>query len=106
MLMISTWLISLILTFSAPAAQPDPSVSFVLRNNTLKSIPLVIPKYMNPNLSPMSNSGVTLDVGQEVFFLNDKKKYLLLTVNAELQGDTLLVGDLIDVRKKELNLVP
>ena len=45
------------------------AVPFTLRNNSLKSIPLKIPGVMNPNLSPMSNSGVDLAEGQKVYFL-------------------------------------
>jgi hypothetical protein len=89
------------LLFSVAFAQ---SVSFTLRNNTLTSIPLVIPSVMNPNLTPMGNSGVDLEVGQEVFFVYQRKKYLLLKVTPDLKGQTLMVGDLIRDRKKELGL--
>ena len=82
----------------------DGGVSFTLRNASLKSIPLEIPGYMNPNLSPMSNSGVTLNPGQDVYFKEGKKRYLLLEVSADLQGDTLVVNELIEKRKKELGL--
>jgi hypothetical protein len=80
------------------------SASFVLRNESNKSIPLVIPGVMNPNLSPMSNSGVTLAEGQEIFFLEKKKRYLLLEVSPDLNGDTLIVNELIDKRRVELGL--
>jgi hypothetical protein len=80
------------------------SVSFTLRNNSLQSIPLKIPRVMNPNLSPMSNSGVALEVGQEVFFFQKKKKYLLLTVSDSLAGKTLVVNELIRERKQALGL--
>ncbi|HMX04480.1 MAG TPA: hypothetical protein PK511_15390 [Chitinophagales bacterium] len=80
------------------------SASFVLRNESASSIPLVIPGVMNPNLSPMSNSKVTLEEGQEIFFLEKKKRYLLLEVSPELNGDTLIVNDLIKKRKQELDL--
>jgi len=43
-------------------------VSFTLRNSSLKSIPLKIPGVMNPNLSPDSNSVVSLKIGQKIFF--------------------------------------
>ncbi|HNA59198.1 MAG TPA: hypothetical protein PLJ43_13800, partial [Chitinophagales bacterium] len=76
----------------------------VLRNESASSIPLVIPGVMNPNLSPMSNSKVTLEEGQEIFFLEKKKRYLLLEVSPELNGDTLIVNDLIKKRKQELDL--
>lgn len=81
-----------------------PVASFVLKNETLRSIPLVIPGVMNPNLSPMSYSGVTLEEGQEICFLDKKKRYLLLEVSTDLNGDTLFVQELIDKRRAELGL--
>ncbi len=83
---------------------PKDYASFTLRNNSAKSIPLNIPSVMNPNLSPFSNSGVSLKIGQEIFFYENKKKYLLLTVTPDLEGDTLFVNDLIKTRKIELNI--
>jgi|GEM_PF-1187331 len=79
-------------------------VSFTLRNNSMKSIPLKIPNVMNPNLSPMSNSGVTLVVGQKILFKANGKKQLLLVVTEDYEGTTLDVGKLIKERKKELGL--
>jgi hypothetical protein len=80
------------------------AVPFTLRNNSLASIPLNIPGVMNPNLSPMSNSGVDLAVGQKVFFYIKKKKYLLLEVTDALKDQKLDVGKLILERRKELGL--
>ena len=80
------------------------AVPFTLRNNSLKSIYLKIPGVMNPNLSPMSNSGVDLEVGQKIFFFHKKKKYLLLEVTDELKGKKVLVDRLIRERKEELGL--
>lgn len=80
----------------------NETVSFTLRNNSMKSIPLKIPGVMNPNLSPMSNSGVSLAVGQKIFFRHNGKKQLLLIVTNEYDGQTLDVGKLIKERKKEL----
>jgi hypothetical protein len=57
---------------------------------------------MNPNLSPMSNSGVSLAVGQEIFFFEGRKKYLLLVVGPEYAGQTLVVNELIKERLKEI----
>lgn len=79
-------------------------IPFTLRNNSATSIPLRIPGVMNPNLSPFSNSGVDLAVGQEIFFYHKKKKYLLLTVSETMDGDTLIVNKLIKERKVELGL--
>lgn len=82
----------------------DAPVSFTLRNNTMESIPLRIPGVMNPNLSPMSNSGVSLEVGQEIYFMVKRKKYLLLTVTPDLEGQTLVVNKVIKERRKELGI--
>ncbi len=61
---------------------------------------------MNPNLSPKSDSGVGLDVGQKVYFFpNGKKKNreLLFIVNATWKKDTILqIDKIIEKRKKEL----
>jgi hypothetical protein len=61
----------------------DTSISFTLYNLLLKYIPLVIPGVMNPNLSPLSRSGVTLAVGQQIFIIRDRKRELLYTVPAD-----------------------
>ena len=76
---------------AAPVTESD-GVSFTLRNNTLKSIPLVIPSVMNPNLSPKSNSGVYLRYGQIVYLRRGVSKKLILTVD-----ETIREGALIDV---------
>jgi len=83
-------------------ARPAPGVGFTLANRSLKSIPLQIPGVMNPNLSPMSNSGVSLAVGQEIFFFEGKKKYLLLVVGPEYAGQTLVVNALIKERLEQI----
>lgn len=83
-------------------APADESVSFTLRNGSVKSIKLKIPGVMNPNLSPMSNSGVRLDIGQEIYFYMGSKKKLLLTVTEDFQGQTILVNKLIKEREKEI----
>ena len=83
-------------------SSPKDYTSFTLRNNSAKSIPLNIPSVMNPNLSPFSNSGVSLKIGQEIFFYENKKKQLLLTVTSDLEGDTLIVNELIKQRKGQL----
>lgn len=72
----------------------------------MKSIPLVIPSVMNPNLSPLSNSGVSLNIGQNVYFYpngTSKKRELLFTVDDSFQQDQVLEIDaMIEKRKKEL----
>ena len=76
---------------AAPVTESD-GVSFTLRNNTLQSIPLVIPSVMNPSLSPKSNSGVYLKYGQKVYLRRGVSKKLILTVD-----ETIREGALIDV---------
>lgn len=59
---------------------------------------------MNPNLSPISDSGVTLEVGQKVFYYpNGKKgkKELLFEVDDTFQKDTILQIDEIIKQKKK-----
>lgn len=71
-------------------------ISFTLRNETLKSIPLIIPGVMNPNLSPQSNSGVRLKIGQEIKYKKGGRAHLLLVVDHSIkEGDVLFVGERI-----------
>ncbi len=86
------------------ALNAQTSVNFTLRNNSLSSIYLEIPGVMNPNLSPMSNSGVGLKVGQKIFFFEGKKKFLLLEVTKKYAGKKVVVNELIRERRKELGL--
>lgn len=80
-------------------------VSLTLKNPSVVSIPLIIPTVMNPNLSPMSTSGVDLKIGQEIFFKANRKKYLLLTIDDSLEdGDEINVSKLLKERKKELGI--
>ncbi len=81
------------------------SVNFTLRNNSTKSIPLIIPTVMNPNLSPMSNSGVRLKMGQKVFFKAKGKRQVLLVVDDSIEeGAILEVSSLLKERKKALGI--
>ena len=80
------------------------SASFTLKNPTAKSIPLWIPSVMNPNLSPFSSSGVTLKIGQKIYFKHKMRKRLLLEVTKDLDEKSLNLAKLIRERKKELNL--
>jgi hypothetical protein len=61
---------------------------------------------MNPNLNPLSNSGVELKIGQNVYFYpngTSKKRELLFTVDESFQQDQVLEIDaMIEKRKKEL----
>ena len=80
------------------------SISFTLKNSSLKSIPLIIPNVMNPNLSPKSKSGVNLKVGQEIFYKHKGRKRLLLRVNNNIKdGDIIDVKELIEEKTSEKN---
>lgn len=80
-------------------------ISFTLANNSLRSIPLIIPGVMNPNLSPRSKSGVDLAVGQEIFFKTKGKRQILLIVDENIEEGAIVdVGKLLKERKKELGL--
>ncbi|WP_281615110.1 hypothetical protein [Flammeovirga sp. SubArs3] len=86
-------------------AMKEPFVTFTLRNNTAKSIPLIIPGVMNPNLSPFSNSGVDLKIGQEILFKEKGKTYQLLIVDQSIEMNSKLdVAQLIKDRKVDLGL--
>lgn len=81
-------------------------ISMTFHNGSLKSIPLNIPGVMNPNLSPISDSGVTLEVGQKVFYFpNGKKgkKELLFEVDNTFRKDTILQIYEMIKQKKQLS---
>ncbi|MEY4487338.1 MAG: hypothetical protein RL440_1883 [Bacteroidota bacterium] len=81
------------------------SINFTFHNGSLKSIPLVIPSVMNPNLSPMSNSGITLDLGQVVYYFPNgkkrKKEVLFVVDDTFKDGDVLEIDQLIKAKQKE-----
>jgi len=70
------------------------AIPFTLHNSSQKAIPLVIPNVMNPNLSPMSNSGVALKPGQKIYYKKGLSKELLLIVD-----DCIHPGDKIDIAR-------
>ena len=85
-----------------PKPESDPNletVQFTLHNSSLKSIPLIIPGVMNPNLSPMSNSGVALKKGQKIYYKKGLKKVLVLMVDENIKP-----GDKIDMARRVKNL--
>ncbi|MEM9327768.1 MAG: hypothetical protein AAGA85_19015 [Bacteroidota bacterium] len=83
----------------------QPRISFVLHNATAKSIPLIIPSVMNPNLSPFSSSGVDLEIGQEILFREKGKRHVLLVVDEDIQaGEKINVAKLLRERRKALGL--
>ncbi len=82
------------------------NIQMTFHNGSFKSIPLIIPGVMNPNLSPKSNSGISLDVGQKVYFFPNRKnknRALLFIVDATWKKDTILqIDKIIENRKLEL----
>ena len=82
------------------------NIPMTFHNGSFWSIYLNIPGVMNPNLSPKSNSGVSLNAGQEVFFFpNGKsgKKELLFIVSPTWRRDTILaIDEMISSRKKSV----
>lgn len=99
-------IISLLFTlfFANTKAQNIP---MTFHNGSFRSIPLIIPGVMNPNLSPKSNSGISLEVGQKVYFLPNGKrnsKALLFTVDTTFKKDTVLQIDEI-IRKRKIELL-
>ena len=90
-------------TTSFEEGDKDKYVTFTLHNGSLKSIPLLIPGVMNPNLSPMSDSGVSLKIGQKILFRYKGKKRVLLLVDDELNGQTLQVHKLLKEKKREID---
>ena len=78
-------------------------VDFTLRNGSVKDIPLLIPGVMNPNLSPMGNSGVSLKVGQKILFKYKAKKRVLLIVDERLEGQVIQVHKVLKKRKVEID---
>jgi hypothetical protein len=82
------------------------TIPMTFHNGSLKSIPLNIPGVMNPNLSPLSNSGIELEPGQKIFYFpNGKKgkKELLFEVDNTFRKDTILQIDEIIKQKKKVS---
>ncbi|MEY2692074.1 MAG: hypothetical protein RIT03_464 [Bacteroidota bacterium] len=82
------------------------NIQMTFHNGSLQSIPLVIPGVMNPNLSPLSDSGISLDVGQKIYFFpkgKRKSKEILFVVDNNIKKDSVLqIDEIIKKRKKEL----
>lgn len=82
------------------------AANLILANRSWGSIPLNIPGVMNPNLNPKSTSGVTLTRGQQIFFSYKGKQTLLLKIDAEKDGDIIVVDELIAQRREALEKEP
>ena len=78
-------------------------VDLKLLNNSDESIKLHIPNVMNPNLSPHSESGVSIEVGTMVYFYHKKKKYELIEITSTMEK-VVIIDELVKKRKAELGL--
>ena len=98
--------ITILFLVFAPFLAFAQKIPMTFHNGSFFSIYLSIPGVMNPNLSPKSNSGVSLDAGQVVYFFpNGKngKKEILFTVNSSWKRDTILqIDKIVKTRKKNL----
>jgi len=80
----------------------EAMINLTLHKSSMKSIPLIIPNVMNPNLSPFSNSGVLLKMGQNIYYKKGGNKKLLLTIDESFkQGDKVDVAQLIKNLEKD-----
>lgn len=96
--------LKIVTTQNEPKSKGDVYITFTMRNSSAKSIPLMIPGVMNPNLSPFSNSGVSLKIGQKVYFKHNGRKEVLLTVDETIEnGQKLDMAAVVKSRKSELN---
>jgi hypothetical protein len=77
-------------------------------NGSFWSIYLSILGVINPNLNPKSNSGVSLNAGQVVYFFpngNKGKKEVLFVARPNWKKDTLLqIDEIVRLRKKSLHI--
>ena len=81
------------------------NIPMTFHNGSFFPINLSIPGVMNPNLFPKSNSGVSLNAGQVVYFFPNGKKEILFTVSSSWKRDTILqIDEIIKVRKKALKI--
>lgn len=71
-------------------------IQLTLLNSSARSIPLIIPTVMNPNLSPFSRSGVSLTLGQKIYLKKGMHRQLLFEVTDSLaQGTELDISELV-----------
>ena len=97
----------LILVF-VPFLAFTQNIPLKIHNGSFRFIYLSIPGVMNPNLVPKSDSEISLDVGQVVYFFpygKNGKREILFTVNSSWKRDTILeIDEIIKVRKKALKI--
>lgn len=94
--LIALLIISNVATQAQKTTQTDPkSVSVTFLNKSLTSIPLRIEGVMNPNLSPMSSSGVTAAEGTRVYYRKKGKDVLVFTFTEEYNDTEVIVDELL-----------
>ena len=73
-------------------------INLKLINDSSKSISLIIPGVMSPNLSPNSTSNVKLKIGQEIIFKKNMSKSIIFTVSEKNEdGDKIYINELIEM---------
>ena len=73
-------------------------INLELINKSSKSISLIIPGIMSPNLLPNSTSNVKLKIGQEIIFKKYLNKSIIYTVSEKNEdGDKIYINELIEM---------
>ena len=73
-------------------------INLELINKSSKSISLIIPGVMSPNLLPNSTSNLKLKIGQEIIFKKHLNKSIIYTVSEKNQdGDKIYINELIEM---------
>ena len=73
-------------------------INLELINKSSKSISLIIPGVMSPNLLPNSTSNVKLKIGQEIIFKKNLNKSIIYTVSEKNEdGDKIYINELIEM---------
>ena len=73
-------------------------INLELINKSSKSISLIIPGVMSPNLLPNSTSNLKLKIGQEIIFKKNLNKSIIYTVSEKNEdGDKIYINELIEM---------
>ena len=73
-------------------------INLELINKSSKSISLIIPGVMSPNLLPNSTSNLKLKIGQEIIFKKTLNKSIIYTVSEKNEdGDKIYINELIEM---------
>lgn len=95
--------LALLLFAASLAALPAAAANLRLDNESLLPISLEIPGVMSARLWPKSESFVTLEKGQKVYFRYRGERELLIEISDEKDGDVLVVDKLVTARKDALD---